>query len=183
MSIILNAETGSFDIYKVKADLLSGSVSDDKTREMICFPYLDMENKSLVATDGRRMAVLSLDEYDIEKLSGSGFSSCFLHIVKVTKDVYKCLPAGDHGIFPNWQRVIELAGDPAVLLENFGFCGKNPQDSKIISQLILLSGEGFNIDYLKPLKSILIASVKKDKGKAFIFTFSFGKYLVMPFVE
>lgn len=81
-------------------DRVMKAVSTDETRYMLTMGYYDHENKTLVATDGRRLHFLSGDM--VNEFFSDVTTSCYVERQGDMVVLYD----KSYAAFPNWQRVV-----------------------------------------------------------------------------
>ena len=183
---VLSAKNGVAVITPQAFRMLSECVSKDQTRYFMERPYLDMENKRISATDGRRLVILHLSDPEIEVLDDAGIKDGHYDLVKVRKETKLVPVTEDCGQFPNIDRVLPDYSDrPWLFKESFGLSGKFDIDSPIIAGLILAIGGPINLDFLKTLHKTDGINVKHagwGEPKAIKFYFPGGAFIAMPMV-
>lgn len=175
----------SLIISKETYNMLKETVSKDYTRFFMAKPYIDMEKKKIIATDGRRIAIIDLTDSYIAAMSTGEITTGHYDLVKVDSKTFKLIPAGDCRQFPNWERVIPDYDNLKSIVDDSGLYlqGNMEKDSHKICTLIITIKQPINLDYLKAIKQINIFKVKKDLEKEMSpleFSFQGGVYILMP---
>ena len=155
--------------------------SPDKTRYFMNFMYWDAREKTLVATDGRRLHMLTGS--NIESLFKGVTSDRF---VELTGEVLLCYDQKAYGRFPNWKRVIPDVKNLVQVDKDSGSNGAkqfDPFDASRLCQIDLYgmllpfcTGHAINFQYLRELHGgEYRVMYSKDEGRALRFIDNGGR--------
>ena len=143
---------GTIETNKIVFDFLNNVKSTDKCQIFMSEPYLDIDNKRISATDGGRLIIFPLDDYELTDIKAAGINSGYFTPIKVGK-IFKLIPADIKGQYPNLDRVIPDYPDNWTLFtKDMPWTGNPEKDSPTYYAITEAVQAPINYDYMKPLK-------------------------------
>ena len=133
-------KTATLAALETATRFIAAAVSRDATRYFMTSAYFDAAARALVATDGRRMHIVYLSEYEC---SAAGLTTdTYVTFIKQAPFI---APVKIDAQFPNWRKVLPDAA-PRFTLDTDINSSTGWQSALAIKLQAIL-----NIDHLKPL--------------------------------
>jgi DNA polymerase III sliding clamp (beta) subunit (PCNA family) len=156
---------------------ISGAKSKDETRFFMTGIHIERagDKTILVATDGRRLHIATVDTVDIEPGD--------YQVKENTRDFMILYPMDNDIQYPNWKRIVKtLETQKRVKIDLAGT--KNKADfSRSLYQLFQATGAAVNIEHLEPLAGREWDVYFSEKEKAHTFVAENLIAIIMPMQE